>query len=109
MSDKIIDINELFSSQSLVTRQVARDLFNLIAQIPENSIILDLSKIDYASGSFFDEFNSYEKKFKLTGKKVKIINLSDNLAPLLKLAKESSKKRIHQSYESVANAKEISI
>lgn len=109
MSDRIIDISKLFSSQSLVTRQAARDLFTLIAQMPENPIILDLSQIDFASRSFFDEFNSYENEFKLSGKKVKMINLNDNLAPLFKMVKESSKTISNISYDSIANAKVISI
>jgi anti-anti-sigma regulatory factor len=109
MSDKIININQLFSSQSLITRQIARDLYGLIDQMPEDSIILDFSGIDFASRSFFDEFNSYETQLNLSGKKVRIINLNDNLAPLYKLVGENSKKRRSISYKSVANAKVISI
>jgi anti-anti-sigma regulatory factor len=109
MSDKIINISELFSSHSLVTRQAARDLFALISHMPDNSIILDLSQIDFASRSFFDELNSYESKFRLLGKKVEIININDNLISLLQLVKERAKTMSSISYESIANAKVITI
>lgn len=109
MSDNVINISDLFSSNSLITRQAARDLFTYISHMPENSIILDFSQIDYASRSFFDEFNSYESKFKLLGKKVDITNINDNLASLLKMVKENAKSMSSISYESVANAKVISI
>ena len=109
MSEKIININQLFFSQSLITRQIARDLYGMVTQMPEDSIILDFSGIDYASRSFFDEFNSFENQFNLAGKKVRIINLNDNLAPLYKLVRENTKKRISIPCESVASAKVISI
>ena len=109
MSDKIINISELFSSYSLMTRQAARDLFTYISHMTENSIILDLSEIEYASRSFFDEFNSYESKFKLLGKKVDITNINDNLVSLFQMVKEKAKTMSSISYESMANAKVISI
>jgi hypothetical protein len=109
MSDKIINISELFSSNSLITRQAARDLFTYISHLTENSIILDLSQIKYASRSFFDEFNSYESKFRLLGKNVDIKYINDHLASLYQMVKENAKSMSSISYESIANAKIISI
>jgi anti-anti-sigma regulatory factor len=109
MSDKIINISNLFSSHSLVTRQAARDIFELISQMPENSIILDLAQIDFASRSFFDELNNYENTFRLSGKKVEIINMNDHIASLLQMVKEKVDTTRGVSYESIAKASIISL
>jgi hypothetical protein len=109
MSDKIINISNLFSSYSLVTRQAARDICELISQMPENSIILDMERIAYASRSFFDELNSYENTFILSGKNVELINVNHNIASLLQMVKEKVNTTHNVSFESMAKASTISL
>ncbi len=109
MLNKIINISELFCTQSLITRQAARNLFEIISHSNENIIVLDFSKIEYATRSFFDEFNSFESQFKLLGKNVELSNIKDSLFTLFKLVKEKSKSMSSISYSSVANAKIINI
>ena len=61
MSDKTIKVSELYQSSSLITRDAARDLFNVISHLPETYIKLDFSNVQYASRSFFDELNKLLK------------------------------------------------
>ncbi len=99
----------MFSSNSLVTRQAARDLFDFISHLPESDITLDFAQSNFASRSFFNELISFESKLKLLSKKITIINLNENLSPLLEIVRNSSKMLSSISYTSVSNAIVINI
>jgi hypothetical protein len=104
MSDNTIYIAELFDSQSLVTRQAARDLFNKISTTTASNISLDFSMINFASRSFFDELNNSQSKLKLLGKQVEFQNLNDVLSSLLQIVKSTANSRSSILYTSTANA-----
>src|SRR5258706_6834103 len=107
MSVSTIYISEVFDSQSLVTRQAARDLFTKISLIPESTINLDFSKINFASRSFFDELNHYQSNFKLLGKQVEFQNLNETLSSLFQIVKSTAQLRSSISYASTANAQTL--
>lgn len=107
MSNKIINVNELFNSTSLVTRQAARDLFDIIAQSNESIIQLNFSEIAHASRSFFDELNSQKTKIRLLGKKVEYINLNPNLQNLLSIVENASSMKSSISYSVISDAQNI--
>ncbi|MBU3925445.1 hypothetical protein KJ854_05970 [Patescibacteria group bacterium] len=109
MLNKIINLAEIFNSSSLITRQTARELFNIIARSDENKIVLDFNKIKFASRSFFDELNNEMNKIALLGKEAEFVNLDENIAKLYKLVIEASKSRSSISYSSVARAEVITI
>lgn len=109
MSSSIINISEVFSAQSLVTRQAARDLFEIVVKNPNDNIILDFTNIDYASRSFFDELNSFEKEYKSLGKKVEMQNINPQLVSLYNLVRTRIKSSSRISYKSVSKAKVINI
>ena len=105
MSEKVINLNEHCESTSLITRQAARDLFDFIAHLKENSILLDCNHIEYATRSFFDEFNAAQKKFQLLGKKVQFINLKEQLAKLNEAVVKQATSSNDYHFSSVSNAK----
>ena len=100
---------ELFSAQSLITRQAARELFTHVSTLPENNITLDFSKISFASRSFFDELNNCESNFKLLGKKMSFYNLDPALASLHQVVKNTSQLKSSMSYSNTSSAQTISI
>ncbi|MEA2098273.1 MAG: hypothetical protein U9P70_04360 [Patescibacteria group bacterium] len=108
MSNKII-LSEKFKSSSLITRQAARELFDVIFESDTNKIILDFNKIEFASRSFFDELNSKMNKIKLLGKNIEIVNLNENLDKLYKIVVDVSKSKSSISYSSVSKASVITI
>ncbi len=109
MSNKMILLTETFKSSSLITRQAARELFDIISESEDKKIILDFNKIEFASRSFFDELNSKMSKIKLLGKNIEIVNLNENLAKLYKIVVDVSKSKSSISYSSVAKASVITI
>lgn len=109
MSSKVINITTLFSSNSLITRQTARDLFEFVSHLPEADILLDFAQSSFASRSFFNELISFESKLKLLGKKIEIINLNENLSSLLEIVRNSSKTMSSVSYTKINNAGIINI
>ncbi len=62
MPVKVINLKEIFNSASLVTRQTARDIFDMISKTPEREIVLDFKNVQSATRSFSDELNSYQSK-----------------------------------------------
>lgn len=109
MLNKTINLAEFFNSSSLITRQAAQEVFNIISESPEKVIILDFSQIKFASRSFFDEFNSLKSKISLLGKRVKFANLNDHIAKLFQLVVDAEKSKSSLSYSSVANAETVII
>ena len=109
MSNKKINIGELLQASSMITRQGACELYNLISKLPENNITLDFSQILYASRSFFDELNNFQNILKSQGKKVEYININEDLQPLLQIVINSAKSRKRISYEDLSNVKVINI
>lgn len=108
MSSKIV-IKDLFDSTSLVTREPARQLFTCISGLSDNSIVLDFSEIQYASRSFFSEWNSFQSKLSLLGKQVEIINLDDNLSMLNEIVIKAIASKSRMVYSSLASAKYLTI
>ena len=109
MSEKIFNLKELFSSASLVTRQTAREIFDVISKSKENEIVLDFKNIQSATRSFFDELNSFESRIDLLGKKVEFANVNSDLQKLFDLVANASKVKSNVSYSSVANVDVITI
>lgn len=105
---KSIMLSEHFNSTSLITRQAARDIFEIISSSTETEIVLDFSNIQNATRSFFDELNAHKKKVHLLGKHIEIVNLNTNLEQLHSLVtKQNETNGI--SYASTANARFITI
>jgi anti-anti-sigma regulatory factor len=109
MSNKTINLATLFNSSSLITRQTAQEVFNIISESPEEMIILDFSQIKFASRSFFDELNNLKSKISLLGKQVKFMNLNKHIEKLLQLVVNAEKSKSSFSYSSIANAEMITI
>lgn len=109
MLNKIINLGEIFNSSSLITRQMAREIFNIIAKSDENKIVLDFNKIEFASRSFFDELNNEMSKITLLGKEVEFINLNESIEKLYKMVVDASKSKSSISYSSVSKAEVITI
>ena len=107
MSDKIIRLRDAFNSSSLVTRQAARDLFDMIQHSPETRIALDFDGIEYSSRSFFDELLSKEPLFMPLGKNVTFVNVSRDLEQTMDLVKNPSHHEL--AYQSVSNAEALTI
>ncbi|MBW8049566.1 MAG: hypothetical protein FVQ77_04355 [Cytophagales bacterium] len=109
MSNEVINISQLFNASGLITRQAARDLFDILSKSTENNINLDFSEISYATRSFFDELHSHRTKLNLLGKKVRFIKLNENLRSLLDLVEKKSRYKNSITYTSVANVKTINM
>lgn len=107
--NQIISLSDLFKSSSLIARQAARELFDIVSKTSQIEIVLDFKNIDFASRSFFDELNSQSGKINLLGKKVEFINLNENLKKLLEMVVSESKSKNSVSYASVANIETITI
>ena len=107
MHSATIFMDEFMQSQSLVTRQAARDLFDKLSETRELKIVLDFSKIRFASRSFFDELNHYQSNFKLLGKQVEFQNLNETLSSLFQIVKSTAQLRSSISYASTANAQTL--
>lgn len=103
MSKSILQIADIFDSQSLVTRQAARDLAKPVTDIADSIVVLDFSDINYASRSFFDELNSLQNELKTT-KKIEILNLNANLTDLLNLIKSSSRVKSALTTSNISNS-----
>lgn len=107
MSNSTVYIAQIFDSQSLVTRQAARELAKIVSEISDNKVVLDFSSIDFASRSFFDELNNFQNEVKAS-KKIEIRNLNSNLTSLLDLIKASSKVKSVSSRSNISNATTLS-
>ena len=109
MSNKKINIGELLQASSLITRQDACELYSHISKSPENNITLDFSQILYASRSFFDELNNFQKILKSEGKKVEYININEDLQPLLQIVINRAKSKHRMNYLDLSKVKVINI
>lgn len=108
--NKTIMLSDHFKSTSLITRQAARDIFELISTLSETDIVLDFHNIEFATRSFFDEYHSNERKFKLLGKKVNFLNMNEGLSKLYDFViKQSKSTSSSYDFASVANAKVITM
>lgn len=107
MSDKIIHLRDVFNSSSLVTRQAARELFDMIQHSAETRIALDFDGIEYSSRSFFDELLSKEPLFMPLGKSVTFVNVSHDLQQTMDLVKNPS--RSEMAYQSVNSGEALTI
>lgn len=107
MSDKIIHLRDVFNSSSLITRQAARDLFDMIQHSPETRIALDFNGIEYSSRSFFDELISKEPLFMPLGKSVTFVNVSRDLEQMMELVRSPSHHVM--AYQSVNSGTAVTI
>lgn len=103
------NLENFFNSSSLITRQAARELFDFISKTPDNNIVLDFFNVNFATRSFFDEFNSKMSNLKLLGKNVSFINQNENIKCISDIVINSSKQRSSLSYASVANVEIVSL
>lgn len=108
MLNNTIYISKMIDSQSLITRQAARNLFTQISSMQESVVYVDFAGINFASRSFFDELNSSQNKLKLLGKQLEFQNLNDSLSSLLEIVKTTSHMRSSVNYTSTANAEVMS-
>ena len=90
MHSATIVMDEFIKSQSLVTRQAARDLFWKISEMTESNITLDFSRIQYSSRAFFDELNHLQNELELSGRHIELQNLNQNLASLFQIVRSRS-------------------
>ena len=109
MSNKFINISQLYNTSSLITRQCARELYRVISKSDEKNITLDFSQILYASRSFFDELNNFQNILKSQGKKVEYINIKEDLQPLLQIVINRAKSKQRISYKDLSNVEVIKI
>ena len=109
MSNKVLNIYEFVNSSSLSTRQIAREIFELISKIQEKNITLDFSKIEYISQSFFNEFNDKKNQLKLLNKNIKFRNLEKNFKNVFNIFEENSKLKNNIVYSNISNSKTIII
>lgn len=78
----VINIAEVSGSRSAITRQIARDLFEIIITSSDNTIALDFANIDFSSRSFFSELHGLLASLG-TSKQVEIRNLNAHLYKLM--------------------------
>lgn len=104
-----LNLEKFFDSSSLITRQAARELFDIISKTPDDHIILDFFNVNFATRSFFDEFNSKISNLKLLGKSVDFINQNENIKLISDIVVKNSKQRSSLSYASVANVEVVSL
>ena len=109
MSSRVINLSEFFNSSSLISRQAARELFDVISKTTEEAILLDFLMINFASRSFFDEFNSKMSSLKLLGKKVEFVNLNVNVKTLFEIVIQAAQSKSSPAYASVANVRVVNL
>ena len=107
MSVKHIRIRDVFESSSVITRQSARELFNIIQSTPESEIVLDFADVEYSSRSFFNELLSKELLFSALGKQIRFMNLPEALRELLEFSK--CPMTLNTAYRAVASSEVVSI
>ena len=104
-----INLAAFATSPNLATRQIARELADVLMHSMEKQITLDFSDVEYASRSFFDELNAAMSKIALLGKTVEFRNLNEDLEKLYNYVKETARSNSSLSYASVASAEVITI
>lgn len=109
MSNRIINLSEFFKSSSLISRQAARELFDVISRMPEEVVVLDFLAINFATRSFFDEFNSKMSQLKLLGKQVEFVNLNENVQNLFAVVVRTAQSKSSLAYASVANVQVVNL
>ncbi len=109
MLDNKILVSDLLHTSSLVTRETAKSLFAVISNMPDSNIILDFSKVDFVSRSFFDEINSQRRKLSFLGKALIIINLKDSLEQLQQIVQNTLDQKVTGFFSSTANAELVSM
>ncbi len=109
MLDKVINLATIFESSSLILRQTAKELADIILKSKENNIILDFTNINYASRSFFDELNGAMQTFKKANKIIDFINMNENIENLFKMVLATSKNKSDFTYISLADVDTVSI
>jgi len=83
MLNNKVYIKDFFESESMISRQTARELYEHIKNMKSKVVELDFRDVKYASRSFFDELNCKMGFLRLFNTEVKIVNLNENLSRLL--------------------------
>jgi len=109
MSAKRIKLNEVFASSSAITRQAAREIFDMISRLPEQEVVLDFENVNFASRSFFDELLSKQDQLNLLGKKIEFSHMKEDLKMLQNIVIETKQSRSSITYPSVANVDTVTI
>ncbi len=109
MSRKTLNLALMFNASSLITRQAAREVFDLVSVLSEKTITLDFSHIEYASRSFFDELNVMRDRLLHLGKKIELSHLNANLQKLLQFVNRAPKSKSSSSYSRIPSAEVITI
>ncbi len=100
MSDRIINVAKFFRLSNIATRHAANNLAKAISKDHKKQIVLDFYDIESVSRSFFDQLNDL-KKNSLKTKKIKFINLNNDLEKLLTIVTANTSKKM--SYPSMKN------
>lgn len=109
MSNRVINLYEFAGSSSLATRQIAREIFDLVLQELAKNIVLDFSQIEHASLSFFDELNSKKNQLKSVGKNIEFEGLNEDLKNIFGLVTKNFRSSSKITYPSVANVEVVTI
>ena len=83
-----MELFDIFKTSSLITREAARIIHNLILKSPQQDIVLNFEKIKSSSISFFDELNNSIYKLKKEGKGIILENLNGYLIKIQEVIKK---------------------
>lgn len=98
---RTIDITSVISVD-LRSRSTVHDLLQLIENSGEKEVVLDFSKVEFATRSFVDEFYNVFIKKPVEGIDIKFINMPTDLKDMLEVVKQTQNGK--PSKEKIAKA-----
>lgn len=97
---RTIDITSVIAVD-LRSRSTVHDLLQLIQNSGEKKVVLDFSKVEFATRSFVDEFYNVFIKQPVKGVDVEFANMPTDLKEMLEVVKQTQKGK--PSKEKIAN------
>lgn len=98
---RTIDITNVIAVD-LSSRSTVHDLLQLIQNSGEKKVVLDFSKVEFATRSFVDEFYNVFIKKPVEGVDIKFENMPDELVKMLEVVKQTQNGKPNQ--EKIADA-----
>ena len=98
---RTIDITSVIAVD-LRSRSTVHDLLQLIQNSGEKKVVLDFSKVEFATRSFVDEFYNVFIKKPVEGVDIKFENMPDELVKMLEVVKQTQNGK--PSQEKIADA-----
>ena len=98
---RTIDITSVIAVD-LRSRSTVHDLQQLIQNSGEKKVVLDFSKVEFATRSFVDEFYNVFVKKPIEGIDIKFENMPDDLIKMLEVVKQTQNGQ--PSQEKIADA-----